>query len=104
MESVWFYSKEEPVYFGEDYSPKLTIHWSANATPTPTQKPSPSPSVPEFQSWIILSVITITTFSAVIIFRRKQTKSALSYFFDFSGIVDFKHWHLKCFSKMPLEA
>ncbi len=77
-----FYSKENPVYFGKDYSPKLTISWIANTkntTPTPTQNSSPSPSVPEFQTWIILLVMIIT-FPAIIILRRKGKQCCFQFF------------------------
>lgn len=55
---ITFYSKENPVYFGEDYSPKLTIHWSQ--------------VVPEFPISIMLPLFMITTLLVTVAFRKRH--------------------------------
>jgi hypothetical protein len=54
-------------------TPELT----PSATPIQSEKTipnlTPSPLIPEFPSWIILSVVTIATSLAVIFVRRKKS-------------------------------
>jgi len=54
---VEFYSKESPVYF-TDYSPTLTVHWSS--------------VVPEFPTFIPLSLFMMMTLIAATYYRFKQ--------------------------------
>jgi hypothetical protein len=54
--SVWFASKENPVYF-TDYSPILTIHWSS--------------VVPEFPTFLILPFSMIATLLTVAFYKKK---------------------------------
>ena len=56
-------------------SPTPNISPSPSPSPSPTPTLSPSPSIPEFPSWIILSVVAITTLLAVTLVRSKKTKN-----------------------------
>lgn len=56
---VWFFSKEAPAY-PNDYSPKLTIHWSG--------------VIPEFQPVILLPLFMIVTSLVAILYRTKNKK------------------------------
>jgi len=60
----------------------ISIHFASSPTPTPSPSPSlspapstsptPSPSVPEFPTWIFLSLIIIATLLTVLFSRKKH--------------------------------
>lgn len=45
--------------------------------PTPSPSPSPSPTIPEFSTWIILSILPITALLAIAIAKRKKPVAKL---------------------------
>jgi hypothetical protein len=55
--NVSFYSKEAQVYLGNDYAPKLSVHWSS--------------VVPELPSLLILSLFMIGTLTATIFCKAR---------------------------------
>ena len=65
---VWFASKEYLIYFGEDYSPKLTIQLCVSATPTPTAR------IPEFPSIAVILTLLVAVSVAMLVMVRKSKK------------------------------
>jgi hypothetical protein len=57
VSSISFNSKEFSI---SDYAPTLTVHWSG--------------VVPEFPSFLVLSLFMIATLLAVIVYRKKHAK------------------------------
>lgn len=57
-------------------TPTLTPETTPPKTPnasSPSPSPSPSPTIPEYQTWIILSLLSIITLLAITIAKRKKT-------------------------------
>lgn len=60
-------------------TPTLSPNISPTITPTQTLILSPSPTIPEFSTWIILSILPITALLAIVVVEKKKKRKMLSY-------------------------